>query len=75
LRENGLAEDCDKLMLELRDMSPTPNSKAEELYLDGRISLQEAFEHFKSDLWMSSLTDSSGSFFVLALSPLLLTTP
>jgi hypothetical protein len=62
LRENGLAEDCDKLMLELRDMSPTPNSKAEELYLDGRISLQEAFEHFKSDLWMSSLTDSSESF-------------
>lgn len=49
-------------MLELRDMSPTPNLKAEELYLDGRISLQEAFEHFKSDLWMSSLTDSSESF-------------
>jgi hypothetical protein len=62
-------------MLELRDMSPTPNSKAEELYLDGRISLQEAFEHFKSDLWMSSLTDSSESFFELTLSPSLLTTP
>lgn len=32
---------------------------AEEHYLNGRIWLQDAFEIFKSDLFMSSLTESS----------------
>lgn len=33
--------------------------QAEDLFLDGRIGLHTAFSHFKTDLEMSSLTDSS----------------
>lgn len=31
----------------------------DDLFLSGRIGLHEAFDHFKTDLWMSSLTESS----------------
>lgn len=34
--------------------------QAEEFYLHGRIALDNAFNVFKTDLFMSSLTESSG---------------
>jgi len=41
-------------------MQAEADEQADDFYLDGRIGLHEAFNHFKTDLWMSSLTESSG---------------
>lgn len=34
--------------------------QAENSYFDGKLALLDAFDQFKSDLFMSSLTESSG---------------
>jgi hypothetical protein len=35
------------------------DDQAEESYLAGKLALDDAFNHFQSDLFMSSLTESS----------------
>lgn len=45
----------------------TDAKQAEELYLNGRIALEDAFSHFKTDLFMSSLAESSAKFFSIPL--------
>lgn len=42
-------------------MSRPAYRQAEELYLDGRLALLEVLKVFKTDLFLSSLTDSSES--------------
>jgi hypothetical protein len=37
------------------------DDQAEESYLAGKLALDDAFNHFQSDLFMSSLTESSKS--------------
>lgn len=38
------------------------DNQAEESYLAGKLALDDAFNHFQSDLFMSSLTESSMSW-------------
>ncbi|WVQ98549.1 hypothetical protein IAU59_005675 [Kwoniella sp. CBS 9459] len=59
LREAGSEEDCRLLLAQLRCLSSSTETKAEELLLEGRIALHEAFNTFKTDLFMSSLTESA----------------
>ncbi|WVR04981.1 hypothetical protein IAU60_001993 [Kwoniella sp. DSM 27419] len=59
LREAGSKEECEALLLQIRSLPMSTESKAEELLLEGRIALHEAFNTFKTDLFMSSLTESA----------------
>ncbi|WVF72384.1 hypothetical protein IAT40_007199 [Kwoniella sp. CBS 6097] len=59
LREAGSKEECELLLAQLRALSSSTETKAEELLLEGRIALHEAFNTFKTDLFMSSLTESA----------------
>ncbi|RSH95601.1 hypothetical protein EHS25_000693 [Saitozyma podzolica] len=58
-REAGFKDDSDALMTELAKLAASAASRAEEMYLQGRIGLHEALEQFKADLFMSSLTEST----------------
>jgi separase len=75
LREAGFEDDSEQILEQIKALTAgesdvsvplsdglswkAADSQAEDLYLDGRIALHEAFNHFKTDLWMSSLTESS----------------
>ncbi|OCF35317.1 hypothetical protein I316_02863 [Kwoniella heveanensis BCC8398] len=59
LREAGAKDECEMLLAQLRSLSSSTETKAEELLLEGRIALHEAFNTFKTDLFMSSLTESA----------------
>jgi hypothetical protein len=74
-REAGMADQCAHLLSQVEGLANNADSKvcsegegchranvfpqADDLLLSGRIELKEAFDHFKTDLWMSSLTESS----------------
>ncbi|WVQ78257.1 hypothetical protein IAT38_000341 [Cryptococcus sp. DSM 104549] len=59
LREAGSKEECEQLLVQMRGLPSSTETKAEELLLQGRIALHEAFNQFKTDLFMSSLTESA----------------
>ncbi|OXH40985.1 separase [Cryptococcus neoformans] len=59
LREAGSKEECAQLLSKLKNLPSTTEIKAEELLLQGRIALHEAIKQFKTDLFMSSLTESA----------------
>ncbi|WWC85253.1 uncharacterized protein L201_000115 [Kwoniella dendrophila CBS 6074] len=59
LKEAGSKEECENLLSQIRNLPSSTETKAEELLLEGRIALHEAFSTFKTDLFMSSLTESA----------------
>ncbi|OCF72123.1 hypothetical protein I204_07388 [Kwoniella mangroviensis CBS 8886] len=59
LKEAGSKEECEELLSQIKTLPASTENKAEELLLEGRIALHEAFNTFKTDLFMSSLTESA----------------
>ncbi|KAK8870007.1 hypothetical protein IAR55_000577 [Kwoniella newhampshirensis] len=59
LREAGGKEECEAILAQIKSLPSSSMTKAEELLLEGRIALHEAFTQFKTDLFMSSLTESA----------------
>nr|XP_031857742.1 uncharacterized protein CI109_006837 [Kwoniella shandongensis]KAA5524814.1 hypothetical protein CI109_006837 [Kwoniella shandongensis] len=59
LREAGGREESEALLAQIKNLPSSSMAKAEELLLEGRIALHEAFNQFKTDLFMSSLTESA----------------
>ena len=59
LRESGTGDVCEQTLHQIVSLSSSSVMKADNLYLDGRMGLHEAFKQFKTDLFMSSLTESS----------------
>lgn len=59
LREAGSKEECMQLLAKVKNLPSTTQIKAEEFLLQGRIALHEAIQQFKTDLFMSSLTESA----------------
>nr|XP_019042993.1 hypothetical protein I302_08702 [Kwoniella bestiolae CBS 10118]OCF21923.1 hypothetical protein I302_08702 [Kwoniella bestiolae CBS 10118] len=59
LKEAGSKEECEELLSQIKSLPASTETKAEELLLEGRIALHEAFNTFKTDLFMSSLTESA----------------
>ncbi|WRT66903.1 uncharacterized protein IL334_003868 [Kwoniella shivajii] len=59
LKEAGSKEECEELLLQIKGLPSSTQTKADELLLEGRIALHEAFNTFKTDLFMSSLTESA----------------
>ncbi|WVN89000.1 uncharacterized protein L203_104216 [Cryptococcus depauperatus CBS 7841] len=59
LREAGSKKDCEQLLIKIKNLPSSPQTRAEELILQGNIALHEAVNQFKTDLFMSSLTESA----------------
>ncbi|WVQ70354.1 uncharacterized protein L199_008581 [Kwoniella botswanensis] len=59
LKEAGSKEECEELLCQIKSLPASTENQAEELLLEGRIALHEAFNTFKTDLFMSSLTESA----------------
>nr|XP_018264106.1 uncharacterized protein I303_03986 [Kwoniella dejecticola CBS 10117]OBR86264.1 hypothetical protein I303_03986 [Kwoniella dejecticola CBS 10117] len=59
LKEAGSKQECEELLQQIRSLPSSTETKAKELLLEGKIALHEAFNTFKTDLFMSSLTESA----------------
>nr|XP_019013302.1 uncharacterized protein I206_01368 [Kwoniella pini CBS 10737]OCF52083.1 hypothetical protein I206_01368 [Kwoniella pini CBS 10737] len=59
LKEAGSKEECEELLAQIKNLPSSTETTAEQLLLEGRIALHEAFNTFKTDLFMSSLTESA----------------
>ncbi|KAL1407397.1 separin protein [Vanrija albida] len=59
LREAGCIEEYEAVLQQLDLVPKGPGSKPEQLTLEARVAMHEAFSHFKTDLFMSSLTEST----------------
>ncbi|WWD01675.1 hypothetical protein V866_008621 [Kwoniella sp. B9012] len=59
LKEAGSKEEYEELLSQIKSLPASTENKAEVLLLEGRIALHEAFNTFKTDLFMSSLTESA----------------
>ncbi|ODO11404.1 hypothetical protein I350_00183 [Cryptococcus amylolentus CBS 6273] len=59
LREAGTKDECERLLARIKGLPHSRYIKSQELLLYGRIALHEAFVQFKTDLFMSSLTESA----------------
>lgn len=61
LREAGDVDEYDAVVQQLDRLPQTTGDKPEQLLLEAKVAMHEAFSYFKTDLFMSSLTESSGS--------------
>ncbi|WVQ71462.1 hypothetical protein IAR50_000999 [Cryptococcus sp. DSM 104548] len=59
LREAGTKHECEELLARIKALPYSRYTRSQELLLHGRIALHEAFVQFKTDLFMSSLTESA----------------
>jgi separase len=59
LREGGNTEEYETILEQLDLVPRTSGGKPEHLLLEARLAMYDAFKYFKTDLFMSSLTEST----------------
>lgn len=57
--EGGLIDEYEEILEQLDLVPRSSGDKPEQLLLEARVAMHDAFRHFKTDLFMSSLTEST----------------
>lgn len=59
MREGGNMDEYETILEQLDLVPRTSGDKPEQLLLEARVAMHDAFKYFKTDLFMSSLTEST----------------
>lgn len=59
LREAGCGDEYEEILQQLEHVPRSTGNGPEQLLLEARVAMHDAFNHFKTDLFMSSITEST----------------